>query len=59
MEEVNKAMMKQFPIEDMTERPFLFPKDPENTLKQLLFMLKVLIQQSRGFCLARQSTFFK
>ena len=44
MEEANKAMMKQFPIEDMTERPFHFPKDPEVTLKQLLFLLKSLIQ---------------
>jgi hypothetical protein len=50
MEEVNKAMMKQFPIEDMKDRPFHFPKDPEVVLKQLLFMLKILIQL--GFTLS-------
>jgi len=45
MEEVNKAMMKQYPIEDMTEKAFVFPKDPENVLKQLLFLLHALIEQ--------------
>lgn len=35
--------MKQFTIEDMTETPFVFPKDPEAVLKQLLFILHTLI----------------
>jgi len=44
MEEVNKAMMKQYPIKDMTESSFVFPKDPVPTLQQLLFMLHTLIE---------------
>jgi hypothetical protein len=44
MEEVNKAMMKQYPIIDMTESSFVFPKDPEVILKQLLFLLHTLIE---------------
>lgn len=44
MEEVNKAMMKQYPIQDMTEKAFVFPKDPEVVLKQLLFLLHTLIE---------------
>jgi hypothetical protein len=43
MEEVNREIMKQFPIEDMKETPFVFPKNPEPVLQQLLFMLNVLI----------------
>lgn len=35
--------MKQFPIEDMKETPFVFPKNPEPVLQQLVFMLNVLI----------------
>ncbi len=44
MEEVNKAMMKQYPIKHMTETSLVFPKDPEPILKQLLFMLNTLIE---------------
>jgi hypothetical protein len=44
MEEANKAMMKQYPIENMKETSFVFPKDPEDTLKQLLFLLHSLIE---------------
>lgn len=44
MEEVNKAMMKQYPIQDMTEKAFVYPKDPEVVLKQLLFLLHTLIE---------------
>jgi hypothetical protein len=43
MEEVNKAMMKQYPIKNMTETSLVFSKDPEVLLKQLLFLLKTLI----------------
>jgi hypothetical protein len=50
MEEVNKAMMKQYPIEDMIEKAFVFPKDPEIVLKQLLFMLHSLIE--KGYTLS-------
>ena len=44
MEEVNKAMMKQFPIQNMTESSFVFPKDPEPMLKQLIFLLHTLLE---------------
>ena len=43
MEEFNKAMMKQYPIQNMTETPFVLPKEPEVVLKQLLFLLKTMI----------------
>lgn len=43
MEEVNREMMKQFPIENMKETPFVFPKNPEPVLKQMVFLLNVLI----------------
>jgi hypothetical protein len=43
MEEFNKAIMKQYPIKNMTEKPFSFPKEPESVLKQLLFLLNVMI----------------
>jgi len=50
MEEVNQAMMKLYPITDMTETSFAFPKDPEPMLRQLLFLLKTLIQ--KGYTLS-------
>ena len=43
MEEFNKAIMKQYPIKNMTEKSFAFPKEPEPVLKQLLFLLKTMI----------------
>ena len=42
--------MKKYPIEDMKETPFYFPKDPEAVLKQLLFILETLL--SRGYTLS-------
>ena len=50
MEELNNAMMKQYPIKDMTEKAFVFPKDPEVMLKQLLFLLHTLIK--KGYTLS-------
>ena len=50
MEELNKAMMKQYPIKDMTEKAFVFPKVPEVMLKQLLFLLHTLIE--KGYTLS-------
>ena len=42
--------MKKYPIEDMKETPFVFPKNPEPVLQQLVFMLEVLI--NRGYTLS-------
>jgi len=50
MDELNKSIMKKYPIEDMTDTPFYFPKDPEPVLKQLLFMLETLL--SKGLTLS-------
>jgi hypothetical protein len=43
MDQLNKSIMKKYPIENMTEVPFYFPKDPEPVLKQLLFILETLL----------------
>lgn len=50
MDELNKSIMKKYPIEDMKETPFFFPKDPESVLKQLIFILETLI--SKGYTLS-------
>ena len=50
MDELNKTMMKKYPIEDMKETPFYFPKDPESVLRQLLFMLEALLD--KGYTLS-------
>ena len=50
MDDVNKAMMKKYPIEDMKESPFYFPKEPEPVLRQLIFLLQYLL--SRGYTLS-------
>ncbi len=42
--------MKKYPISDMKETPFYFPKDPESVLKQLLFILETLL--SHGYTLS-------
>ena len=61
MDELNKTIMKKYPIENMTETPFYFPKEPEPVLRQLLFMLEKLI--SSGYTLSvicpRQGVVFK
>ncbi len=45
MDQLNKSIMKKYPIENMTEVPFYFPKDPEPVLKQLLFILETLLSE--------------
>jgi hypothetical protein len=50
MEELNKALMKHYLVKDTKETPFVFPKDPEPVLKQLLFILNYLME--RGYTLS-------
>ncbi len=42
--------MKKYPIEDMKESPFYFPREPEPVLRQLIFMLDHLL--SKGYTLS-------
>lgn len=42
--------MKKYPIENMKETPFYFPKEPEPVLRQLLFILENLL--SKGYTLS-------
>jgi hypothetical protein len=44
MEELHKALMKEYRIKDTKETPFVFPKDPEPVLKQLLFTLNHMME---------------
>jgi hypothetical protein len=50
MDELNRAIMKEYLIENMEETPFSFSKDPEPVLKQLIFILETLL--SRGYTLS-------
>ena len=50
MEELHKALMKHYLVKDTKETPFVFPKDPEPVLKQLLFTLNYLME--RGYTLS-------
>jgi len=50
MEELHKALMKHYLIKDTKETPFVFPKDPEPVLKQLMFTLNHLME--RGYTLS-------
>jgi hypothetical protein len=50
MEELHKALMKQYEVKESKETPFVFPKDPEAVLKQLLFILNHLME--RGYTLS-------
>ena len=50
MEELEKAIMKQYRVKKTTETPFVFPKDPEPVLQQLLFILNHLME--RGYTLS-------
>jgi len=44
MEELHKALMKEYLVQETKETPFVFPKDPEPVLKQLLFTLNHLME---------------
>lgn len=50
MEELDKAIMKHYLVKKTTETPFVFPKDPESVLKQLLFILNHLME--KGYTLS-------
>lgn len=45
MEELHKALMKEYLVKDTKETPFVFPKDPEPVLRQLLFTLQYLMER--------------
>lgn len=47
MEELNDALMKQYPVENLKEKKFVIPKDPEPVLKQLLFILNHLLERGK------------
>jgi hypothetical protein len=57
MEELNKALMKQYPIENLKEKPFVVPKDPESVLKQLLFILNHLLDRGKTLSVICPSDF--
>ena len=50
MDEVNEQIAQHYNVTFGTSTPFVLPKDPEDTLKQLLFLLRSLIE--RGYTLS-------
>jgi hypothetical protein len=49
--------MKKYPIEDLKETPFYFPKDPEPVLQQLLFILETLLSMEKTLSVICPSDF--
>lgn len=50
MDEVNQEILEQYEVKSTKETPFVLPKDPEPMLKQLIFLLRALIE--RGYTLS-------
>jgi len=48
MEELDKAIMKEYRVKHTTETPFSYPKEPEPVLRQLLFILNHLMEQGQS-----------
>jgi hypothetical protein len=57
MEELNNALIKQYPTENLKEKKFVIPKDPEPVLKQLLFILNHLLERGKTLSVICPSDF--
>jgi hypothetical protein len=57
MEELDKAIMKEYLIKETKETPFVFPKEPEPVLRQLLFILNHLMERGHTLSIICPSDF--